>query len=68
MDHVSWRVGVVVAVAMILHALPRAWKARGREAFVGSPAIVQGLALAVAAILLHVAARAKPEPFVYGQF
>ncbi len=68
LDHVSWRVCVVVVVAMILHALPRAWKTRARDVFVGAPALAQGLALAVAAVILHLAAGAKPEPFVYGQF
>jgi hypothetical protein len=29
---------------------------------------VQGVVLAAAAVALHVAASAKPEPFVYGQF
>ena len=32
------------------------------------PRVVQGLVLAAAALALHLAASAKPEPFVYGQF
>jgi D-alanyl-lipoteichoic acid acyltransferase DltB (MBOAT superfamily) len=68
LDHVSWHVCFVVGLAMGLHAVPRAWKVRLREGFVRAPALTQGLALAVAAIILHLAAGAKPEPFVYGQF
>jgi len=30
--------------------------------------VVQGLVLAAAAMAIHLAASAKPEPFVYGQF
>ena len=43
-------------------------KTRLRETFVRTPALVQGLVLAAAAFALHLAAAAKPEPFVYGQF
>jgi hypothetical protein len=35
---------------------------------VSTPAVVQGLILAAFAVALHLAASAKPEPFVYGQF
>jgi hypothetical protein len=68
LDHVTVRVIPVVALALLLHFVPRDWEARMREAFVRTPAIVQGVALAAAAVALHVAASAKPEPFVYGQF
>jgi D-alanyl-lipoteichoic acid acyltransferase DltB (MBOAT superfamily) len=68
LGHVSPRVLAVLAVAAALHTVPRAWEARAREAFVASPALAQGVLLAVAAELLHVAAAARPEPFVYGQF
>jgi hypothetical protein len=34
-----------------------------REAFVRTPALVQGVVLAAAAVVLHVAANAKHEPF-----
>jgi D-alanyl-lipoteichoic acid acyltransferase DltB (MBOAT superfamily) len=66
--HVTPRVLPVVAAAMILHFVPTQWEARAREAFARSPAAVQGLILAAAALALHFAASAKPEPFVYGQF
>ncbi|HEX3772306.1 MAG TPA: MBOAT family O-acyltransferase [Polyangiaceae bacterium] len=68
LEHVSPRVGAVVAAAAVLHVLPRSWERRAREAFVQTPALVQGVVLAAAAIGLHFAAGAKPEPFVYGQF
>jgi alginate O-acetyltransferase complex protein AlgI len=68
MDHVTPRVVPVIAVAMALHFVPKDWEARAREAFVRTPAVVQGLVLAAAALALHLAASARPEPFVYGQF
>jgi D-alanyl-lipoteichoic acid acyltransferase DltB (MBOAT superfamily) len=68
LDHVSGKVMVVIAAAMLLHFVPRDWEARLRETFVRTPAVVQGLVLAAAAVALHLAATAKPEPFVYGQF
>jgi hypothetical protein len=39
-----------------------------RERFVKTPAVVQGIVLAAAACGIHLAAGAKTEPFVYGQF
>jgi D-alanyl-lipoteichoic acid acyltransferase DltB (MBOAT superfamily) len=68
LEHVTPRVGLVVAVAAALHVAPRAWERRAREAFVRTPALVQGVVLAAAAVALHLVAGAKPEPFVYGQF
>ncbi len=68
LDHITPKVLVVVAVAMVLHFLPAGWELRAREAFARRPALVQGLVLAAAAVALHLAASAKPEPFVYGQF
>jgi alginate O-acetyltransferase complex protein AlgI len=68
LEHVSPRVVAVVAAAAVLHVLPRSWERRARETFVGTPALVQGVVLAAAAVALHLAAGAKPEPFVYGQF
>jgi D-alanyl-lipoteichoic acid acyltransferase DltB (MBOAT superfamily) len=68
LEHVAPRVTAVVAAAAILHLVPRAWEGRVREAFVRTPALVQGVVLAAAAVALHLVAGAKPEPFVYGQF
>ena len=68
MGHITPRVVPAIAVAMGLHFVPRDWEARLRETFVRTPAVVQGLVLAAAALALHLAASAKPEPFVYGQF
>jgi hypothetical protein len=53
---------------MALHFVPKDWETRAREVFVRTPAVVQGLVLAAAAMAIHLAASAKPEPFVYGQF
>ncbi len=61
----------VVGVTLLgvgLHWLPRGWVAALRERFVRAPAIVQGVALAAAAYGIHLAASAKAQPFVYGQF
>jgi alginate O-acetyltransferase complex protein AlgI len=66
--HVTPRVVPVVAAAMLLHFVPKSWEARARDVFVGTPPVVQGLVLAAVAVVLHLAASAKPEPFVYGQF
>jgi alginate O-acetyltransferase complex protein AlgI len=68
LEHVAPRVALVVVAAALLHASPRAWEGRAREAFVRTPALVQGVVLAAAAVALHLVAGAKPEPFVYGQF
>jgi hypothetical protein len=62
------RVLAVLLAAMGLHLVPRDWEIRVREAFVGTPALVQGLVLAAAAVALHLVAGVRPEPFVYGQF
>jgi hypothetical protein len=58
----------VLAAAAVLHTVPREWETRSRELFVRTPALVQGLVLAAAAMAMHMAATAKAEPFVYGQF
>jgi D-alanyl-lipoteichoic acid acyltransferase DltB (MBOAT superfamily) len=68
MEHITPKVLLVVAAALLVHWMPRAWQARPREELVHSPALVQGLVLAGTAVMLHMAAGAKPEPFVYGQF
>jgi D-alanyl-lipoteichoic acid acyltransferase DltB (MBOAT superfamily) len=68
LDHITPKVVVAVAGALVLHFLPIGWELRAREAFARRPALVQGLVLAAFAMALHLAASAKPEPFVYGQF
>jgi len=66
--NLSPRVMLVLALGMLLHAVPNGWQDRLRERFVRTPALAQGVLLAVAAYALHLAAGAKTEPFVYGQF
>jgi len=68
MEHITPKVVPVILVAMALHFVPGDWDARAREAFVRTPAVVQGLVLAGAALAVHMAASATPEPFLYGQF
>jgi D-alanyl-lipoteichoic acid acyltransferase DltB (MBOAT superfamily) len=62
------KVVALIVLALVLHFLPRRWTDRLRDGFVGAPAPVQGALLAATAIALHLAAGAKAEPFVYGQF
>jgi D-alanyl-lipoteichoic acid acyltransferase DltB (MBOAT superfamily) len=68
LEHVTPKILAAIGAAMALHFLPKGWETRAREAFAQRPALVQGLVLAGVAIVLHLAASAKPEPFVYGQF
>jgi hypothetical protein len=67
-DHAAPKVLAVLAAALLLHLLPRRVKMAAREAFVSATPVLRGVVLAAAAIALHLAAGAKPEPFVYGQF
>ena len=62
------RVVGVLALGMVAHFVPRGWYAELRERFVRTPAIAQGVVLALAAYAIHSVAAAKAEPFVYGQF
>jgi hypothetical protein len=68
LEHVTPKIVPVIGAAMVLHFIPRDWDVRARELFTRTPAVVQGLVLAAAALAIHMAASAKPEPFVYGQF
>lgn len=68
MGHVAPRVVPVIAAAAALHLVPRRLENAAREAFVEATPLLQGLVLAACAVALHLAASAKPEPFVYGQF
>jgi alginate O-acetyltransferase complex protein AlgI len=62
------KVLAILALGFLTHFMPRTWFFRMRNAFVESPAVVQGVALAVFAYVLHFASGAKAEPFIYGQF
>jgi D-alanyl-lipoteichoic acid acyltransferase DltB (MBOAT superfamily) len=62
------KVLAILALGLATHFLPRRTYERLRDAFVASPAVVQGVLLAAAAWVLHAAAGAKAEPFIYGQF
>jgi len=68
MEHVAPKVVIVLAAAVALHLVPRRGETLVRDLFVRTSPVVRGLVLAAAAVLLHLAAAAKPEPFVYGQF
>lgn len=62
------KVLAVLALGFVTHFLPRRWFYWARDGFIASPAVVQGVALAVFAYVLHFASGAKAEPFIYGQF
>jgi alginate O-acetyltransferase complex protein AlgI len=62
------RVVAVLAVGLLTHFVPNGWYVALRERFVRTPAIAQGVVLALAAYAIHSVAAAKAEPFVYGQF
>jgi len=62
------KVLAILALGFVTHFLPRRWLEGLRGLFVASPAVVQGVALALCAYLLHFASGAKAEPFIYGQF
>jgi D-alanyl-lipoteichoic acid acyltransferase DltB (MBOAT superfamily) len=62
------KVLAILALGFLTHFMPRTWFFRIRNTFVESPAVVQGVALAVFAYVLHFASGVKVEPFIYGQF
>jgi D-alanyl-lipoteichoic acid acyltransferase DltB (MBOAT superfamily) len=62
------KVLAVLALGFVTHFLPRRMLERTRDEFIACPAVVQGIALAVCAYVLHFASGAKAEPFIYGQF
>ncbi len=66
--NLSPKVAGLIALGFGLHWVPKRWVEIARELFVRIPAPVQGVVLAMAAYGLHLAAGAKAEPFVYGQF
>ena len=66
--NIAPKVLAVLALGFVTHFLPRRTLERARDRFIGSPAILQGVALAVCAYVLHFASGAKAEPFIYGQF
>ena len=66
--NLSARVMAVLLVGLVSHFVPRRAYDALRERFVQTPAIAQGIALALVAYALHRVAGARAEPFVYGQF
>jgi D-alanyl-lipoteichoic acid acyltransferase DltB (MBOAT superfamily) len=66
--NLGWRVLAVLALGLVTHFIPRSAYERIQGVFVRSPALAQGVALALCAYVLHFAAGAKAEPFIYGQF
>jgi D-alanyl-lipoteichoic acid acyltransferase DltB (MBOAT superfamily) len=62
------KVIAILALGFVTHYVPRGFFDRVRDRFTRSPAILQGVALALCAYVLHFAAGVKAEPFIYGQF
>ena len=62
------KVPLVLILGFVLHFIPRRWADDARDLFIKGPAVAQGVALALCAYILHFAAAAKAEPFIYGQF
>jgi D-alanyl-lipoteichoic acid acyltransferase DltB (MBOAT superfamily) len=62
------KVLAVLALGFVTHFVPQRWLDAARDRFIASPAVLQGVALALCAYALHFAAGAKAEPFIYGQF
>ncbi|MEO6574441.1 MAG: hypothetical protein ABIP89_11415, partial [Polyangiaceae bacterium] len=67
-DNISLKVALALAVGVFVHVLPLRWKESFRDSFAQTPSWVQGVVLAFVAYGIHLAAGAKAEPFVYGQF
>lgn len=66
--NLPWIAPALVVLGLVAHQLPRAFDERLRDRFVRTPAVVQGIMLAAAAVAVHLAAGAKAQPFIYGQF
>jgi alginate O-acetyltransferase complex protein AlgI len=66
--NLSREVALVLLAGFVSHYIPDSWIERMRERFVRSPALVQGVVLAIVAYAIHRVAGTKAEPFVYGQF
>ena len=66
--NLSPKVLFVLALGFVTHFVPKKVFNATLDGFRRSPAVVQGVLLALAAYGLHLAAGAKSEPFVYGQF
>ncbi len=57
-----------IAVGLAIHFVPKGWEDKVRDLFVRAPVVVQGVLLAAAAVAVHLAAGAKVQPLIYGQF
>jgi len=66
--NLSAKVLAALALGFATHFMPRRVYEGAYQAFRRSPAVLQGVVLAAVAYGLHLAAGAKSEPFVYGQF
>jgi alginate O-acetyltransferase complex protein AlgI len=65
--HLTWQIGAVMALGAVTHWVPDGWLDRLKDLFARTPAVVQGVLLAIAALALNAAASTR-APFIYGQF
>jgi len=66
--NLPWPVMAVLALAVVTHGVPDRWLEQLQQRFARLPALAQGAALFLVALLLHEAATVKTVPFVYFQF
>ena len=66
--NLSPKVLAILALGFVTHFLPNRVIEQMKGKFLDSPAVLQGVALAAIAYVLHFASGAKAEPFIYGQF
>ena len=64
----GYKVLAGIAVGLAIHFVPKDWEDKLRALFVRAPVVVQGVLLAAAAVAVHLAAGAKVQPLIYGQF
>ena len=65
--HMTSTIGALMLLGAVTHWIPDSWLEHARVEFSRSPAIVQGVLLALAALTLNAAASTR-APFIYGQF
>ena len=60
--------GRVILVSYAIHLSPTNWVSKIKDAFASSPAVVQGLLLAVVCAWMVYMSHVQPVPFIYFAF
>ncbi len=68
MPALNWQVWTIIAVGYLTHFMPERWTLATEQGFIRSPAVVQGLLLALAILLFYGLRPPGLTPFVYFQF